>query len=432
MTKWCPPVSPIQLDRLASLLSECPDLYIDLFSLPACPLFTGRKGIDPRFVDDLVQANSGKPLSGSLLLALRAVFDAAVKASAVPVPSPASAAGHAPAAVKASAVPVPSPASAAGHAPAAVKASAVPVPSPASAAGHAPVAVKASAVPVPSPASAAGHGPVAPATAATTGGLDGGPQLHDNNQEHDHVLHDDTAPPSGGAATPSTVSAPADTRPTAGAAAQPSSGDAFECGASATNSSSSSEGEEEESTVDENGNPVVPVTCKTWERPCAVALVLTEGHNPNNNKCAQAVDDTVQLCSLHLAPRYTAFGTRTWAKLIGLWRKKYKTPGLISNPRYKHKSSKKGKDKQAPVEVAGCTYDLLIAAAPEAARSTSTGPHEWLLDIVRRMAADKKYVRRRVGKALTPATWQKAVLHWAKKNPKTRLASAVSPSTPSS
>jgi len=176
----------------------------------------------------------------------------------------------------------------------------------------------------------------------------------------------------------------------------------------------------------------VRATCKTWERPCAVALVLTEGHNPNNNKCAQAVDDTVRLCNLHLAPRYTAFGTRTWAKLIGLWRKKYKTPGKISTGRYKHKSSKKGKDKQAPVEVAECTYDLLIAAAPEAARSTSTGPHEWLLDIVRRMAADKKYVRRRVGKALTPATWQKAVLHWAKKNPKTRLASAVSPSTPSS
>jgi len=84
------------------------------------------------------------------------------------------------------------------------------------------------------------------------------------------------------------------------------------------------------------------------------------------------------------------------------------------------------------VEVAECTYDLLIAAAPEAARSTSTGPHDWLQDIVRRMAADKKYVRRRVGKALTPTTWQKAVLHLAKKNPKPGLASDASLSAPSS
>jgi len=232
MTKWCPPVPPIQIDRLASLLSECPDLDIDMFSFPACPLFTGQKGIEPLFLDDLVQANSGKPVSGSVLLSLSAVFDAAVKASAVPVPSPAFAAGHAPAAPATTAA-----------------------------------AVKASTVAVPSPASAAGRAPVAPATAAAAGGLDAGRQLHDSNQEHDHVLHDDTAPPSCGAATPSTVSAPADRRPTAGAAAQPSSGDASGCGDSANNSSSSSEGEEEESTVDENGSPVVRVTCKTWERP---------------------------------------------------------------------------------------------------------------------------------------------------------------------
>ena len=353
MTKWCPPVPPLQLDRLAFLLSECPDLDIDLFSFPACPLFTSRKGIDPLFLDDLVQANSGKPVSGSVLLSLRAVFDAAVKASAAPVPSPASAAGHAPAAPATDAA-----------------------------------AAKTSTVPLPSPASAASHAPVAPATAAAAGGLDADPQLHDNNQEHDHALHDDAAPPSCGAATPSTVSAPADGRPTAGAAAQPASGDAFGCGDSATNSSSSSDGEDEESTVDENGSPVVRVTCKTWERPCVVALVLTEGHNPNNNKCAQAVDDAVRLCNLHLAPRYAAFGTRTWAKLIDLWRKNYKTPGKIARGRCKHKSSKKRNDNQTPVEVAECTYDLLIAAAPEAARSTSTGPHEWLQDIVRRMAAD--------------------------------------------
>jgi len=77
----------------------------------------------------------------------------------------------------------------------------------------------------------------------------------------------------------------------------------------------------------------VRATCKTWERPCAVALFLTEGHNPNNNKCAQAVDDTVRLCYLHLALRYAAFGTRTWENLIGRWRKKYKTHGKASRSR---------------------------------------------------------------------------------------------------
>jgi len=69
------------------------------------------------------------------------------------------------------------------------------------------------------------------------------------------------------------------------------------------------------------------------------------------------------------------------------------------------------RDNQAPVEVAECTYDLLIAAPPEVARSTSTGADEWLLDIMLRMAAEKKYILRRVGRALMPATWQKAVLH---------------------
>ena len=191
MTKRCPPDPPLHLDRLASLLPECADLDIDLFSFPACPLLTGRKSIDPLFLDDLVQATSGRPVSVSVILCLRAVFDAAVKASAVPLPSPASAAGHA---------------------------------------------------------------PVALATAA--------------------------APSSGGAITPSTVSVPADGRPTAGTAAQRSSGDASGCGASATHSSSSSEGEDEESTVDENGSPVVRFTCKTRERPCAVALVLIESHKP--------------------------------------------------------------------------------------------------------------------------------------------------------
>jgi len=159
---------------------------------------------------------------------------------------------------------------------------------------------------------------------------------------------------------------------------------------------------------------------------------LTEGHNPNNNKCTQAVDDTVSLCHVHLAQRYAVFGIRTWASLIFRWRKKYKTPGKTSRGQYKNKSSVKGKENQAPVEVAECTYDLLIAAAPEAERSTSTGPHKWLLDIVRRMAADKKYARRRVSQALAPATSQKAVLHWVKRNPKPGHFSAVSPSAPSS
>jgi len=302
-----------------------------------------RTATDPLSLDDFVQAYRGRPVSGFVLLSLRAVSDAAVKASAVPLPSPASVAGHA---------------------------------------------------------------AVAPATAA--------------------------APSSGGAVTPSSVSAPADGRPTAGAAAQPSSGDASGCGDSATHSFSSSEGEDEESTVDENESPVVSVTCKTWERPFAAALVFTESHNPNNSKCAQAVDDTVRLCNLHLAPRYMAFGTRTWANLIGLWREKNKTSSKIVRGWYWHKGRKKGKEDQAPEEVVECTYDLLIAAAPEVARPASTGPHEWLQDIVRRMAADKKYVRRRVGNELTPASWQKAVLHWARKNPKQGIASDDSLSAPSS
>lgn len=103
---------------------------------------------------------------------------------------------------------------------------------------------------------------------------------------------------------------------------------------------------------------------------------------------AHSVDDTVGLCNLHLAPRHVAFGNRTWANLIGLWRKNYKTPGKIARCRLKQKGRKKGKDDQAPVEVAEWTFDLLIAAAPEAARSTYTGPHERLQDIARRMAAN--------------------------------------------
>jgi len=221
MTKSCPPVPPLHLYHLASLLSECPDLDSDIFSSSACPLFTSRKGIDPLFVEYVVYANSGEPVASAFLRYVHAVFDAADKASAVPLPSPATAMEQAPA-------------------------------SPDTAAA----AVSSSAVPLPPPISAAGHDPAAPTTSAPAGGLDDGLPHHYSAQEHYDVLRYDETLPSGGAATPSPVSAPADGSPTGDAEAQSTSHAASGYGASGTKSSSASESEEEESTVDENGNRV--------------------------------------------------------------------------------------------------------------------------------------------------------------------------------
>jgi len=71
---------------------------LSCFLLSECPLFAGRKNIDPFFLENLFQAHSGKIVSVSAIFSLRAFFDEAVKASALPIPSQASAADHTPAA----------------------------------------------------------------------------------------------------------------------------------------------------------------------------------------------------------------------------------------------------------------------------------------------------------------------------------------------